>query len=224
MSHASGAPLFAWPESARFGRRVAKDKFAAQGVSAQVKAKLTSEVQRITWAYKLAESTINLSGSEAVPEIQVFELEAKDADVSNTVLTAIDKTIHFPVIFEVSRAYAGVHEVRLVAGHKALGTGAPKVGPLASTLWFPSASPRAPLPGAVSLAMLYAALLQRIADVSPRAAETPTALALRLADVARLEREVTALTRKMATEKQFNRKVELRRTLLSMQAQLDQLR
>ena len=44
---------------------------------AAVREKFVAEVQRITWAYKLAENTINLPGTSAVPEIQVFQIDAK---------------------------------------------------------------------------------------------------------------------------------------------------
>ena len=75
--------LYRWPEAARFGRVVPKSKFYEQGtVPAAVREKFVSEVQRITWAYKLAENTINLPGTSAVPEIQVFQIDAKGRDVS----------------------------------------------------------------------------------------------------------------------------------------------
>ena len=46
----------------------------------------------------------------------------------------------------------------------------------------------------------------------------------RLKTVGKLEREIKSLERKLRTEKQFNRKVELRRTLKTKQAQLEQQR
>ena len=86
--------LYRWPEAAKFGRRVPKEKFYEHGtVSPAVREKFIAEVQRITWAYKLAETTINLPGTPAVPEIQVFTIDAKTDDVSEAVLGAIDKAL-----------------------------------------------------------------------------------------------------------------------------------
>jgi hypothetical protein len=48
-------------------------------------------------------------------------------------------------------------------------------------------------------------------------------IADRLAAVSRLEREIAALERKLRAEPQLNRKVELRRTLLTQQASLADL-
>ena len=60
--------LYRWPEAAKFGRRVPKEKFYEHGtVTTAVREKFITEVQRITWAYKLAESTINLPASPAAP-------------------------------------------------------------------------------------------------------------------------------------------------------------
>ena len=95
--------LYRWPEAAKFGRRVPKEKFYEHGtVSTAVREKFINDVQRITWAYKLAEATINLPSTPAVPEIQVFTIDAKTDDVSEAVLGAVDKAIPFPIIFEIA--------------------------------------------------------------------------------------------------------------------------
>ena len=136
--------LYNWPTAAKFGSRVPKEKFYEHGiVSTAVREKFVSEVQRITWAYKLAESTINLSGSTAVPEIQVFHIDTKTGDVADQVLSAIDKAIQYPIIFEITRATAGEAQIRMAAAHKQLGSGAPKISAYYSTcLLYTSPSPR----------------------------------------------------------------------------------
>ena len=59
----TGRLLYQWPSTARFGRVVPKNKFYKHGnVTAAVREKFVAEVQRITWAYKLADTTINLQG------------------------------------------------------------------------------------------------------------------------------------------------------------------
>ena len=98
------ALLYRWPRAAEFGRVVPKGRFYEHGsLGSTVKDRFVSDVRRITWAYKLAESTINLPGSGEVPEIQIFEIEAKDEDVAEGVLAAIDKAVRTPIIFEISR-------------------------------------------------------------------------------------------------------------------------
>lgn len=215
--------LFRWPEAAKFGRRVPKEKFYAHGtVTTAVREKFTAEVQRITWAYKLAETTINLPGTSAVPEVQVFTINAKTSDVSEAVMGAIDRAIPFPIIFEIAR-HREQPEVRTAAAHKQLGTGAPKLSAYYSTGWQPADAARQALPTAITLPALYTALLQPLMPITTRPGEEMSDVADRLATVRKLEREVASLERKLRTEPQLNRKVELRRTLKTKQHELAEL-
>lgn len=217
--------LYRWPEAAKFGRRVPKEKFYERGtVSTAVREKFINEVQRITWAYKLAEATINLPGTSAVPEIQVFTIDAKTDDVSEGVLGPIDRAIPFPIIFEIARHRADQPETRTVAAHKQLGVGTPKLSAYYSTGWQPGGTGRQAMPTAITLPALYAALLQPLTPITARPGEEMSDVADRLATVRKLEREVASLERKLRTEPQLNRKVELRRTLKTKQHELEQQR
>ncbi|OAH60213.1 hypothetical protein AYJ66_14090 [Dietzia cinnamea] len=213
--------LYRWPMAAKFDRRVPKEKFYAHGtVTPAVREKFVAEAQRIAWAYKLAETTINLPGNTAVPEIQVFEIDAKDKDVTEPVLTAIDKAIPFPIIFEINRDDGGTRSTRMVAAPKQLGFGAPKIGAYYSTSWQPAHSARQPLPSAITLPTLYTALLDPLTPVVARPTEDVSEVAARLETVRKLERELATLQRRLRTEPQFNRKVELRRAIKRKQAEL----
>ena len=56
--------LYRWPEAARFGKIIPKTKFYERAVvTPTVRARFVAEVEGITWAYKLAESTIRLRSS-----------------------------------------------------------------------------------------------------------------------------------------------------------------
>jgi hypothetical protein len=209
----AGPRLYRWPHSARYGKAIPKTKIYEHGkVNTALRERLVAEVQRITWAYKLAESTINLAGSAAVPELQVFEIEAKANDVSDEVLTAIDKAVKTPIIFELARA----GEVRMAAAHKATA----RPGAYFTTPWLPIESDRAPLPTAINIPSLYSALLTPLVPVAAQAGEDVGAIAGRVEAARKLEQEIAALERKLRNEPQLNRKVELRRTLTTKQATL----
>lgn len=216
--------LYRWPAGAKFGRAVPKLKFYNHAaIAAAVKDAFVSEVRRITWSYKLAESTINLPGSAEVPEIQVFEIDAKVDGVGEGVLAAIDKAVRTPVIFEIRRSEAARQEIQMVAAHKQLGGGAPKVGQYFRTEWFPADTKRAALPTAIDLNELYTALIQPLTPVEGRAGEKFADVVARLTTVRKLEREITALERKLRNEPQLNRKVEMRRNVRAKKAKLAEL-
>lgn len=217
--------LYRWPAAAHVGSRIPKEKFYEHGtVSAAVRERFVSEVQRITWAYKLAETTINLRGDDAVPEIQVLRIDCKGDEVSDAVLTAIDKAIPLPIIFEVTRTASSGAEVRMVAAHKLRGGGGPKLSAHYSTGWMPSDAERRSLPTVITLPALLASLLEPLTNLVARPGEQMSEVADRLKSVGRLGREIAALERKLRTEPQLNRKIELRRTLSSKKHELEQQR
>jgi len=214
--------LYRWPAPAAFGRTVPKTKFYEYGkVRTALREKFVEDLQRITWAYKLADSTIRLKGTAAVPEIQIFTVETKGADVSDDVLAAIDKSVHFPILFEVVRGSGD--GVRLVAAHKTLGGATPELGAYFSTGWRRVDAPRAPLPTALDLSSLYEALLASLLPAAPRRGESVSHATDRIEQARKLEREIAALERKLRTEPQLNRKIELRRELQDRQASLASL-
>ena len=183
-------------------------------VTPTVRARFVAEVEGITWAYKLAESTIRLRSSSEVPEIQVLVIKAKGSNVDDSVLTTIDRAIKQPVIFEIATAGG----TRMAATLKA---GTP-CGRYYSSGWSQE-DDRRPLPPCITLSNLYAALLEPLLPIRLRGGEGLSDLADRLARVSRLEREIATLERKLRTEPQLNRKVELRRTLRAQQTLLADL-
>lgn len=204
--------LFAWPAAAAFGRRVPKEKlYENAAVGASVREQFVSDVASIEWAFKLAESTVNLPGSDDVLEVQVFRITTKHDDVTEAVLTAIDRAIAFPLLFEITRT-DGATRMTAAAG---------KAGAHHSTNWMPAGHPRSPLPAAISLSGLYAAVLELLLPLTSRTSESPAAMAARLQSIAKLERNVAAAERLLRNEPQLNRKLEIRKTLTALRNELE---
>lgn len=215
--------LYQWPAGARYGARVPKERFYERTAStAPLRDKFVAEVSRISWAYKLAAETINLPGSSEVPEIEIIQLDAKENDISLQVLASIDKAIPNPVIFEILRDDAHGGGVRMTAAHKPTGSPPPKPNAYFSTGWMRSDTPRTSLPTAITMTALYSALIGPLTPLVPRPAESPAVFGERLNAVRRLERDISTLERKLRSEPQLNRKVELRRELRAKQAELEQ--
>ncbi|MBF4570488.1 DUF4391 domain-containing protein [Plantibacter sp. VKM Ac-2880] len=212
--------LYRWPASAEVGKSVPKTKFYERGdVPGALREKFVDDVHRITWAYKLADITIHLAGSGAVPEIQVFTIETKGKDVADDVLAAIDRSIHYPVIFEI----AGQERVRMTAAQKSLGGTMPRIGTYLTTGWAPVDSPRDPLPTAIDLVGLYEAIITKLLPLQTRDGESVSAATGRMNEAHKLRREITALEKRLRAEPQLNRKIDLRRQLKDREARLAEL-
>ncbi|KQM39436.1 DUF4391 domain-containing protein [Microbacterium sp. Leaf203] len=215
--------LYQWPNVSYLGARLPKEKLYENGlVTAGVREKFVADVQRITWTHKIAEETINLPSTDAVPEIEVLQVDGKRNDVADAVLAVIDKAIPNPIFFEITREAGARREVRMVAAHKPRGMGTSKAPAYYSTRWMPADIQRVPLPTAISLDALYSALLAPLTPIKVRPGEDLPHVGVRLATVRRLQREVAGLERKIRSEQQLNRKVELRRMLRSKQAELEE--
>lgn len=57
-------------------------------------------IQKITWKYKLAESTIRIKKWTKTEEIQIFEVILKEKILSKKIFKIIDKIIPYPILYE----------------------------------------------------------------------------------------------------------------------------
>lgn len=147
--------LFDYPKNAFFGRVLPKSKiYEKANPSAKVKESFIRKVEKIVWAYKLAPETVNIKGTEAVPEIEIFHIYLKDSAPQHDFLACIDKAIPLPVIFEL--VYRD--KFKLVAAHKRVSEADSKKRVLSGyfeTEWLPVNSERRPLPVLLNLEDLH---------------------------------------------------------------------
>lgn len=214
--------LYAWPEAARFDRRIPKDQvYSHTTIAPTVKAAFVDHVDRLVWAYTLAPRTVGLPGTESVPEIQVIRVHAKDEDVPDPVLAAVDRAIPLPVILEIVREGAAGDLIRMRAAYRPLGVRS--ASDYVGTGWLAADAPRAPLPASVDLTQLYGALLRPLLGVRVEPGDTPQQVAARLERRGALERGHRALSRRYRNEKQFNRRVDIRAELKSLEKEMESL-
>jgi len=234
MTEANHPALIEYPERARVGRVVPKNRIVVSGAPGRrVRDQLTTQVARITWQYKLAQETLNLKGSKAVPEIQIFRIALKPAGVSDDlpvdVLKCIDRAIGFPIIFElISNREDGAPRdaIRVAATYKRpseADAGKWVVDDYFATDWMPADTPRASLPVALDLPRLYKQLLRELVPIQGRPDESTVALMERHGHIMAKQRECRRLEVRIRREKKFNRKVELNRQLRALSAELDAL-
>lgn len=121
-----------FPDAAKFGRIIPKDKLYEQvGANAELKQLFVDQVAQITWAYKLANNTINLAKTAQVQELEVIQLKLKGQSIDEKVLSAIDRAIPHPTLFILLRdlktsdpkdreisAETLKHEIAYQAAHK----------------------------------------------------------------------------------------------------------
>lgn len=216
------AALYRWPDRGRVDRNIPKERlYAASGASARLKQQFVDEVQRIRWAYKIGEESVRLAPIEPISEFQVFEVELKGADLADAVLKAVDAAIPSPIIFELTRPTG---EVQVAAARKEPGLRGPKLSSYFRGDWQSAGFERRDLPPALNLQGLYEAILTSLLPIPGRPGEELSEAIDRMARATQLEREIGTLIRRLRTEPQLNRKIELRRERKAKQAELEDLK
>jgi hypothetical protein len=178
------SPRLHWkfPEAAKFGRVIPKEKLYSQaGANAELKQLFVEQVAQIKWAYKLAESTINLAKTEQVHELEVIHIKLKAQTLDEKILTAIDKAVPHPTLFMLTRdskqcdkvkceseeepvekeiAYQAAHKLRTTTQSNKEKW---QQSAYLKSRWLTKSSQHAaPLPAATSLENLYSQLLEAL--------------------------------------------------------------
>lgn len=205
--------LIQWPEKAKVDRVIPKERlYAEASAGAALKQRFVDEVQRVRWAYKLGEESLRLAPGESVTEIQVFVLDLKGSSLDNSVLASIDKAIPSQIIFELRREDGLWTEQAMTAAYKRAG-GKTKGTDYFRTGWIGSDQPRIPLPPALDMDGLYSQLLGRLLPHPIWPVEELSDALDRMGRIRGLTREIAALEKKLRSEPQLNRKIELRRQI-----------
>lgn len=223
MTKPSHPALIAYPAKAAFGRTLPKNKiYEHSGANTRLKNLFVKQVDQIVWQYKLAPETVNLPARPGVPEIQVFTIHLKTANLHRDVLRCVDSAVQFPIIFELNHD----QRVQVVAAYKRPNEADHSRWVLSeylSTDWMASSAPRADLPVALYLSGLYEQLLQKLIPLPARPNEPLAELFTRVEQVQAKQREVEKTAARLSKEKQFNRKVEINAALRKLTTELEGL-
>ena len=215
--------FFEYPAAAAFGRVVPKNKiYEHAGATKVLKDLYISQVDQITWSYKLAPETINLAAVKSVTEIQVFSITLRTGKLDHEVLRAIDRAIPFPLIFEI--LWAGKRQV-IAAFKRPSDADSSKwvVSDYFESEWAAEETPRQPFPVALHLGALYEQLLAALMSVGGAGTEALAARVLRMEAISSKTREIDRIKRRLNSEKQFNKRVAINVELRAAEQQLKKL-
>lgn len=216
--------MIQFPESTVFGRKIPKKSFYKNlGVDRRLEELFVQEIQSITWAYKLAPDTINISEGAEVKEIQVIEILLKKRGINKRVLEFLDREIPYHILFvlkygQESQLWISYKEMSKSKGNRF------KVDSLFHTEWIETDKISIALNG-LNFDSVYESFIQQISDGEINVLEADT-----LKEAVELSKEkkkimyqIDKVNNKMKTEKQFNRQLEYKHTLIELQRKLESL-
>ena len=202
---------FNLPKQAYLHRFIPKNKFSDKAsVSTKLKKEFTDQIQKIHWEYKLAPSTVGISSTENVEEIQIFEIQLKEQIIPKNILKIIDKAIPYPIlyIFKYGDSYA--YGITL----KGDNSGKYYFSEWDEVKTFDFFG--------IDLEYVYQGLVSSFIHIRQKGQDFATIVNTdKRIEV--LQKEIKILQNKVKNEKQFNRKVELNKTLLEKKKILESI-
>ena len=198
------------PHSTEVNRRVAKEKLYANApLAPSARDAIKDQIESVVWRNKLADSTVGVAAGETVKEIQVFEIALRQRGLDKGVLPAVARAIPYKILFVLT--YGGEAQAWMEAA-----------GTFYNTDWFSPDGFTLKFEG-LNLDAVYENLARQISggrlDTEVNIAEAVERDKRRQ----RLEREISALEKKILREKQFNKQVELNGELRRLRAELEGL-
>ncbi len=215
---------WAFPEKAFYNKIVAKEKILKQTPAPPaVKKKFRDQIEKVRCTYELTSDRLNLEHSPEVPKILVLQLTARVPEPDLQVMEAMDRAFGVPVFFEIIhgpriRCAASYRQRRAMAGH-----GDWVYSRFLFGEKFDINGPAQALPVVLSLNRLYEVLIRSLVPLVPGTGESLGCLVARWEEVCALEQEAAKLGGRIKKERQFNRKVELNRSLNQLKDRMEKI-
>jgi len=205
---------FSLPKEAYVNKFVAKTKFYEKaGLSSRLQKEFINKIQKITWKYKLAESTIGISKTEKVTEIQIFEIELKEQVIPKNILKVIDKAIPYQILYCFIYGENKAYGITLKEDTKA------------ENYYFSDWNEEKIFDfTGIDLEKVYQKLVTSFISNDVQGKESFTNIIDTDNNIRTLQNEIIILENKIKKEKQFNRKVEINKQLLQKKEQLIELK
>lgn len=199
-----------FPASTIVDRRVPKQSFYDNiSISPGLKRAFVDQISLIIWRNKLAESTLAISAGKDIQEIQVFELQLRQKELDSRILSAIAGAIPYKIVFVL------VFDGEAQAWMEVCGT-------FYCGDWQPLKEFVLKLEG-LNLDMVYANLARQISGGRLGVEGDIAGAVERDKRRQKLEHEIVALEKRVNTEKQYNRRVEMNMDLKVLKNRLEGL-
>lgn len=202
------------PKEAFVNKFIAKAKFYEKGnMNAKIHKEFVDKVQRITWMYKLAESTIGISKTVSVTEIQIFEIELKELSIPKNILKIIDKSIPYQILYRFIYSNNVAYGITL------------KENTNVNNYYFCdwNADIVFDFTG-IDLEKVYQKLVKAFIRGEAHSKGSFSDIIDVDNKIKALKAEIGTLECKISKDKQFNRKVEINKVLLEKKAMLNEIR
>ena len=209
--------MIVFPKSTLVGKPVPKTAFYRNlEVNAKIKQRFVDDVASVTWAAKIAPSTLNVADGKTVHEIAVFRMELKSKEVPTEVLTFIDRQMPRHTVFLLQHEEDFCLLVNYKEWHDATNAQF-DIAKTFQTGWATDESLSLEL-DARDMDTIYSSIVKQIAGtaITSEAKDIHSAVAQSKEHEALLQK-IAALEAKVAKERQPKKKFELHQQLVELE-------
>lgn len=212
------------PKTTEFNKRIPKQKFYDNlTVTPALKKVFIDQIKTIYWRNKIATSTTNLAPGTAVTELEVFEVKLNSQILDDSFLRQIDKEIPYHILFILE--YEGKYKAVIGYKEESGGNAAFKVNRYYSTEWMDEDALPLKLEG-LSVDSVYENFVRQIAGdalAATTSGETLKEAVDRDEKRQALQTQIAKLQKKIKSEKQLNKQMELNAQLKKLKKELEVL-
>ena len=224
-----------YPQSTIVSRVVPKTMFYKfMEVNPRMKSHFINDVVNITWLYKLSASSLNVTDTEEMKEIEVFVVNLKQPDCPTDLFTFIDTNMPHHIVFIL------VHDdsAMLLINYKDW-TDFPsgKVAPQGARLqhpkfrirqafastWVPMADLELSVQGQ-SLPRIYDNFVAQVSGIGEHKAGAMADIVALKAKISKAEAELESLQKKMRKEPQLDRQLAMNKQVKAKRKEVDNLK
>jgi len=196
------------PLSTEVNRRVSKEKiYSHASLTPALRNAIKTKIEFVIWRNKIAASTISVAETKNIKEIQIFEIQLKQRELSTGVLSAIAKAIPYKIIFALT--FEDTAQICAEACNT-----------FYSTSWLPLMNLNIKFEG-LNLDAVYENIVRQIAAGRLSDNIELSEAVERDKKHRKLEWEIAALENKMLREKQFNRQCEMNEELKKLKKEVE---
>lgn len=175
-------------------------------LSSNLKQEFVDKIDKIYWKYKISEDTLNISKTENVEEIEIFELTLKEKANCQNIIKVITRNIPYIILFEI---YYN-DEVQYAIKHN-------------DDIYFTNWNEKIDFNfNGIDLSVVYENIIRSVTNISEQSNNIDEELE-KDKKLKEIQREIERLENKMKAEKQFNKKVELNKQINEMMQLLKEL-
>ena len=172
-----------------------------------IREEFIDKLSKIYWKYKISEDNINISKTENVEEIEIFELELKEKYNCKNIIRIITKNIPYPILFYIK------HESNFQYAIK-------YNDEVFFSEWNDNISF---IFSGLNMEVIYDNIVKTITNIDNKVKDLDSEIQ-RKDNIIRLENEIVKFESKIRSEKQFNIKVQYNEQISKLKQKIEELK